>query len=150
MFLWRLHDGKKYPYTEALALRKDMVTYDPALKAKNLPPAKSIKVPPDFEEGLKSCQTRSQVIRYVEDQLDVKMERRPGETTAAMKKEAKMIYRGQLQKRQAAEKAEAKIIAEQDEAEAGAAIEIPAEPEPKPKARPKARPKAKPEKLEEG
>jgi hypothetical protein len=90
-YIYQLGTGRRYVYSERLAMRKDMVTYDPAKKAKDMPPAKEVQAPDSFLKRLMGSNSRRQVQTLVKNELgeDLEMQRR----VADMKKAAKDLFK---------------------------------------------------------
>lgn len=100
-YLWQTSTGRRYIYSEALAKRRDMVTFDPAKKSKDLPMKQDVPAPPGFLDLLKKCGTRQKVISLVKRELgvDTKLFRR----LADQKADAKEIFKARRKLRKLAE-----------------------------------------------
>lgn len=100
-YIYQLGTGRRYVYSERLAMRKDMVTYDPAKKTKDLPPAKEVQAPDSFLKKLAGCNSRRQIQTLVKNELgeDLEMKRR----LADMKKDAKDIFKARSMLKKKAE-----------------------------------------------
>lgn len=120
-YLWQIPSGRKFPYTEALSRRKDMVPYDPSTKEGLIERAAKAKLPDNatvFFNALQSCQTRRQIIDLARAELGIEIKREAGKSSEAMRKEARQAFNKNLEAKELAWKKQVKDKMEAEKREA--------------------------------